>query len=62
MKTAVETVASRECYVVEIDGTIKSTYEIYFEALKAGMELKLKFPHSLIKVHDAEIGSGNQSH
>jgi predicted HAD superfamily phosphohydrolase YqeG len=29
-------------------------YGIFVEALKAGLELKQKFPHSRIKVHDAE--------
>jgi hypothetical protein len=55
MKTAVKNVLPHECYVVEIDGKIRSSYEVYCEALKAGMELKLKFPHSLIKVHDADF-------
>jgi hypothetical protein len=41
-------------YVVEIDGKIRSTCGIFVEALKAGLELKQKFPHSQIKVHDAE--------
>jgi hypothetical protein len=45
---------SCESYVVEIDGKIRSTYGIFVEALKAGMELKQKFPHSRIKVHDVE--------
>jgi hypothetical protein len=42
-----------ESYVVEIDGNVTSVFEIFLEALKAGMELKQKFPHSHIKVHDA---------
>ena len=50
MKTAVE--ISPESYVVEIDGKIESVYRIFVEALKAGMELKQKFPESQIKVHD----------
>jgi hypothetical protein len=41
-------------YVVEIDGKIRSAYGIFVEALKAGLELKQKFPHSRIKVHDAD--------
>ena len=43
-----------ESYVIEIDGKFGSTYEFFVEALKAGLELKQKFPHSRIKVHDAE--------
>ena len=42
-----------ESYAVEIDGKIRSVYGIFIEALKAGMELKQKFPHSHIKVHNA---------
>ena len=53
MKTAVEnSILSPESYVVEIDGKIESVYRIFVEALKAGMELKQKFPKSQIKVHD----------
>ena len=39
-------------YVVEVDGKISSVYGLFVEAVKAGMELKQKFPHSHIKVHD----------
>ena len=42
-----------ESYVVEIDGAVTSVFGIFPEALKAGMELKQKFPLSHIKVHDA---------
>ena len=43
-----------ESYVVEIDGKFGSTHGVFIEALKAGLELKQKFPHSRIKVHDAD--------
>ena len=43
-----------ELYVVEIDGDVRSTYGIFIEALKAGMELRQKFPHSHIRVHDVD--------
>jgi hypothetical protein len=53
MKTVIENnVLPPEHYVVEIDRKIRSVYEIFIEALKAGMELKQEFPHSRIKVHD----------
>ena len=45
--------AAPESYVVEIDGKFGSVYRIYIEALKAGMELKQRFPKCEIKVHDA---------
>jgi predicted SpoU family rRNA methylase len=45
-----------ESYVVKIDGKIASAYGIFVEALKAGLELKQKFPHSRIKVHEADHG------
>jgi hypothetical protein len=55
MKTVMEdNVRAQESYVVEIDGKITSQYGIFVEALKAGMEIKQKFPHSHIKVHDAD--------
>ena len=41
-----------ESYVVEIDGKFGSTHGVFVEALKAGLELKQKFPHSQIKVHE----------
>ena len=53
MKTVIENnVLLPESYAVEIDGKIRSVYRIFIEALKAGMELKQKFPQSQIKVHD----------
>ena len=54
MKAVTENAAFPESYVVEIDGKIESVYRIYIEALKAGMELKQKFPHSHIKVRDQD--------
>jgi hypothetical protein len=49
-----DNILSAKSYVIEIDGKIKSAYEIFIEALKAGMKLKQEFPHSKIKVHDAD--------
>ena len=55
MRAVIENNASPpEFYVVEIDGELRSVYKVFIEALKAGMELKQKFPHSRIKVHDAD--------
>jgi hypothetical protein len=55
MKTVSENnVFPPESYVVEMDGNVRSVYGIFIEALKAGMELKQKFPHSHIKVHDVD--------
>jgi hypothetical protein len=45
---------SHECYVVEIDGIRKSQHRIVVEALKCGMELKRRNPHSAVKLRDAE--------
>ena len=54
METAVQKNAlPPDCYVVEIDGKFRSAYGIFVEALKAGLELKQKFPRSQIKVHEA---------
>jgi hypothetical protein len=55
MKTAIQNnILTTDSFVVEIDGEIKSEYGTFSEALRAGMELKQKFPHRQIKVHDAE--------
>jgi len=54
MEADTQNAAFPESYVVEIDGKIGSVYQIYVEALKAGFQLKQKFPHSHIKVHDAD--------
>ena len=55
MKTTIENNdLSHEWYVVEIDGKLGSRYGVYIEALKAGMELKQKFPLSLIKIHNSD--------
>ena len=53
MELDTQNAAVSESYVVEIDGKIGSVYRIYIEALKAGMELKQRFPERQIKVHDA---------
>ena len=41
-------------YVLEIDGKFKSQYETSDEAMKAGLELKKKFPHVQVKLYDAK--------
>ena len=57
METTVEkNVLRPDSYIVEIDGKFKSVYGIFVEALKAGLELKQRFPHSQIKVHEADHG------
>ena len=42
-----------EGYIVEIDGKFESEYGTLTGALKAGLELREKFPHVQVKVHDA---------
>jgi len=43
-----------EGYVLEIDGKFKTEYLTSEEALKAGLELKKKFPFIQVKVYDAK--------
>ena len=43
-----------EGYVLEIDGKFKSEYETSKDALKAGLELKEKYPQIQVKVYDAK--------
>lgn len=42
-----------ERYIIEVDGKPKSEYGIFVEALIAGLQLKQQFPHSKIRVRDA---------
>ena len=54
MRAVIENSASPpEVYVVEIEGETRLVSGVFIEALKAGMELKQKFPHSRIKLQDA---------
>jgi hypothetical protein len=43
-----------EGYIVEVDGKFESEYGTLTAALKAGLELRYKFPHIHVKVHDAD--------
>ena len=39
-----------ECYVIQIDGRLNSTYRRFVDALRAGLKLKDRFPDHDIKV------------
>jgi hypothetical protein len=39
---------------VEIDGVTKSEYSVFVKALTASLQLKQEFPHSSIKLRDAD--------
>ena len=41
---------SHACYVLRIDGRVKSTHQRFVEALRAGLQLKDQFPDHDIKV------------
>ena len=43
----------KEGYFLEIDGKFESEYGTLTEALKAGLQLRQKFPQSQVKLHDA---------
>ena len=48
MQTKLANDSSRERYVVEIDGITKSEYFVF------GLQLKQEFPHSSVKLRDAD--------
>lgn len=50
MKTRLASDSSLERYVVEIDGITKSEYSVFVKALT----LKQEFPHSSVKLRDAD--------
>ena len=54
MKPAIPNDVVTKSYVILIDGEVRSAYGLFVEALKAGLEMKQKFPHSQVKVQDAE--------
>ena len=43
-----------ELYIVEVDGIKKSEHRVFVEALKCGMELKIRHPRSQVKLRDAD--------
>jgi hypothetical protein len=54
MQTKLANDSPRERYVVEIDGITKSEYSVFVKALTASLQLKQEFPHSLVKLRDAD--------
>jgi hypothetical protein len=54
MKTELANDPSPERYVVEIDGITKSEYSVFVKALTASLQLKQEFPHSSVKLRDAD--------
>ena len=54
MKTKLVSDSSPERYVVEIDGITKSEYSVFVKALTASLQLKLEFPHSSVRLRDAD--------
>jgi hypothetical protein len=41
-----------DCYVLQINGRVNSTYRRYEDALRAGLLLKYQSPHDDIKVYE----------
>jgi hypothetical protein len=40
-------------YILQIDGNVKAKYQLFVDAIKAGLQLKQLYPLSDIKVRDA---------
>ena len=43
-----------ELYIVEVDGVKKSEHRVFVEALKCGLELKIRYPRSNVKLRDGD--------
>jgi hypothetical protein len=41
-----------ECYVLQLNGEVKSEHRLFLDALRAGLQLKQMFPHSDVKVRE----------
>jgi hypothetical protein len=54
METKLVSDSSPERYVVEIDGITKSEYSVFVKALTASLQLKPEFPHSSVRLRDAD--------
>ncbi len=42
----------KDGYVLEVDGKFELKFGTIMGALKAGLELKMKYPHSQVEMHD----------
>jgi hypothetical protein len=54
MKNAIATdsALSHEYYIVQVNGRVNSTHRRYQEGLRAGLQLKYKFPDADIKLRE----------
>jgi hypothetical protein len=43
-----------ELYIVEVDGIKRSEHRVFVEALKCGMEFKIRHPRSKVKLRDGD--------
>lgn len=57
MQTNLADDSSRERYIVEIDGIMKSEHSVFVKALIASLQLKQKYPHSSVRLRDADAKS-----
>jgi hypothetical protein len=53
---------SHERYVVKVDGIAISEYRVFVKALKASFQLKQEFPHSSVKLRDADENASLIAH
>jgi hypothetical protein len=49
-----------ECYVLRIDGRLNSTHRRFVDALRAGLQLKDRFPQHDVKVSVTPIRSSTE--
>jgi hypothetical protein len=56
MKSDLVNGASRDQYLVQIDGITASEHLGFVEALKVGLKLRQQYPHSDVKVRETETG------
>ena len=53
---------SHERYVVKVDGIAISEYRVFVKALKVSLQLKQEFPHSSVKLRDADEKAPLRAH
>jgi hypothetical protein len=49
-----------KCYILRIDGRLNSTHRRFVDAMRAGLQLKDRFPQHDIKVSVAQTGNSTE--
>ena len=57
MANRINTQSPDECYVIQIDGHVKSTHRRFLDALRAGLLLRDQFPGHDVKLRATPVSA-----